>query len=404
MEARLQANIWKYAIYLTTHIRTLAPIQGAYYLTIPDVTAASIGLILLLSNLIGFFVEMPSGYISDKIGHKSALVFSKVLICISTTFFLFATSLTLLILGGVFMSIARAFHSGTGSAFMHETLEGLGREKEYARIMGKVSAIGLAAPIMLTMLLPFLVEFSFRIPFAVVLCFDLIGLLVALAFAVPPVPQEEIDEVKLTNFRGVMREGYNRNFFIFALFSGIILGVFFAVGSFRAPYQMLLGVPIIWFGVLFGVARVGASLMLAYSGWIHDRVTLFGLMTFQLVAYAALLIGLGLTTEPWVVVTLFMIIGVLAQGLYKVENTFFLDILKGSKFKATLLSIQSQIKELTLAVVGFGIGFAIEYTTYQFGFLLTGFAYIGLLLPMYIYILRTHKKVNEAVSRKHNTN
>jgi len=155
---RLHQNIWKYALVLIAKKRIFVAILGAYYLTISGVTPQVIGVILLASYLAGFILEIPSGYASDKLGHKQALVISALLFICSTLLFLFANNIAFLILGGICMSAGIAFHSGTGSAFMHETLRGLKREHEYTQVMGKLSAIGFGVPIILTVLVPFFVR------------------------------------------------------------------------------------------------------------------------------------------------------------------------------------------------------------------------------------------------------
>jgi len=275
MEKKLKSNIWKYTLLLIANKRIFVAILGAYYLTIPDVTPEGIGIILLAGSLAGFIFEIPSGYVSDKIGHKAALVLSRLFMLVSTLFFLVADNIAFLILGGIFLSMSTAFHSGTGSAFVHETLRGLKRENEYAKVTGKMSSIGFAVPIILMVLTPFLVSISFKAPFLAALVVDLVGILAAFLLVTPPVSQEEIDEIKLTKFKQVVSEGHRLNFFIFALFSGIVSGALFSVGGFRAPYQLFLEVPVIWYGVLFGAGRVFASLMLAYSGKIKERISLF---------------------------------------------------------------------------------------------------------------------------------
>ena len=92
MQKGLEGNIWKYGLFLVLHKRVYAAILGAYYLTIPDVTVQTIGVIFLLGKLGGTLFEIPSGYLSDKLGHKNALVFTKVLATISTLLFLLATN------------------------------------------------------------------------------------------------------------------------------------------------------------------------------------------------------------------------------------------------------------------------------------------------------------------------
>ena len=60
-EKKLTANIWKYTLILIANKRVFIAILGAYYLTIPDIAAKEIGLILLVGQLTTFLFEIPSG-------------------------------------------------------------------------------------------------------------------------------------------------------------------------------------------------------------------------------------------------------------------------------------------------------------------------------------------------------
>lgn len=85
---------------LVANKRIFVAILGAYYLTVPGVTAYTIGVILMISSLAGFLLEIPSGYMSDKMGHKSALVMARILMIVSTLLYLVADDVLFLILGG----------------------------------------------------------------------------------------------------------------------------------------------------------------------------------------------------------------------------------------------------------------------------------------------------------------
>ncbi len=398
MKKNLHSNIWKYTLFLISNKRVFVAILGAYYLTIPNVTPEGIGIILLVGNLAGFLFEIPSGYVSDKIGHKTALIMSRAFMLTSTLLFLVANNIVFLIFGGVLMSMAHAFHSGTGSAFMHETLRGLKRENDYAKVMGKISSIGFAIPIIFMVLIPFLVSISFKTPFLIALAIDIIGILAAIALVTPPVKQEEIEEIGRTNFRQIISEGHRLNFFIFALFSGIISGAVFSVSVFRAPYQLFLEIPVIWFGVLFGVGRMLASLILAYTGKIKETTSLFSFYKFQLIIYTFLIFVLGFISTWWIVAVAFIVINAFQWGLNKVDNSYLLDIIKTSKFKATLLSTHSQINQVVAAIASFGVGFTIEHLSYQYGFLYLGIIFFVILFPLYLYINNKHKKINTTIS------
>lgn len=69
---------------------------------------------------------------------------------------------------------------------MHETLRTLGREHEYTKVMGKISSLGFAIPIVLMVTVPFLVSISYKLPFIISVITDTIGLIAALALKVPP--------------------------------------------------------------------------------------------------------------------------------------------------------------------------------------------------------------------------
>jgi len=391
MTKDIRSNIWKYALILISNKRIFVAILGAYYLTVPGSTAQTVGFLLLAGNLSSFLLEIPSGYMSDKLGHKQALVTARVLMLMSTTFFLFSDSVALLFLGSIFLSASFAFHSGTGSAFMHETLRALGRDNEYSKVMGKLSSIGFAVPIVFMVLVPFLVDISYQVPFMIALVTDFIGFVAAVLLVSPPVSPEQIEEVNTTNFRQVMREGYRLNYFCIALFSGLVGGVLFVVGGFRAPYQLFLEIPVIWYGVFFGIGRAGASLLLAYSGKIKTYFTLPSFYRFKMIIFTVMILILGLVDIGWVVVGMFILTNTFNWGLSQVDTGYKLEVIKSSKFKATLLSTSAQIESLISAALAFGMGIMIERFSYQAGFLYLGILFVLAAWPLSLYIARQFK-------------
>ncbi len=347
---------------------------------------------MLVSSLAGFLFEIPSGYIADKIGHKKALVASRVCIVISTLFFLFSNSILLLILGGVFLSISQAFLSGTGTAFLHETLRALNRESEFREIQGKLSSIGFGIPIVTMMLVPLLVGISWHLPFLVALIFDIIGLVAVCTFVVPPVTQESIDEIKITNFRQVMHEAWQLNFFRYALFSGVLGGILFAVGGFRAVYQSALGIPVVWYGLFFGIGRGLASLLLWYSGPLQrilkTAVRIYGVKLF---IFIVLISVLAFTENKVVVVCAFMLINGFQWGLNNIG--YSVESIAHSKFKATLLSVKSQIQTLVGAGAALLIGYLAVEISYRHTFFVIVLILICILLPI-LYLMSKDRTGN----------
>ncbi len=392
MQPGLQSNIWKYTLAAIANKRIYVAITGAYFLTIEDVTAKIIGIILLSGSLAGFLFEIPSGYVSDKMGHKQALIISRVLLLMSTLFFLWGGHITFLILGSVFLSMGTAFSSGTGSAFMHETLKGLNREKDYSAVMGKIGAIGFSVPIILTALVPFLVNISYKIPFLIMLVLDIIGICTVLSLVSPNVTPEHVEEVRASNFKQVMKEGWKLNFFTVAWMSGIISGLLLTIGGFRAPYQVFLEIPVIWFGIFVGVGRGLASLMMAYSNRIKKHFTFLSFYRFQYLVQIILIISLGLIGDGRYAVIALICISAFQWGLSKIDEGYQLEVLSSSKFKATLLSVGSQMENIVAAISGVGLGFLIDHFSYQLAFLYIGLAAFVILTGIYLHMVRKYKQ------------
>jgi MFS family permease len=389
----LQSNIWKYTLILITNKRVFAAILGAYYLTIPEVTPFWIGIFLLVGNGASLIFDIPSSYIADRIGHKRSIILSRVFMVASTSLFLFANNIWVLAMASFLMSMAQAFISGVGTAFMHETIRALNREQEYRTIMGKVTSIGFFLPALFAALIPFTVTYSYTIPFVFGLVLDIIGLVTAVSLVVPKVQIDTAVPVEIKNFSQIIRAGRELKYFRIAIFSGVAGAMLFSIDGFRGPYQIFLSIPVMWFGIFFGLGRVLSSVLLAFSGKIHALIgDIYSYQRFILIVYGSLLLLLGITSNPWIIVVVFILDNGLRYGLSQIEIGYELEIIGKQKYKATLLSMSNQIQNvLAMCIVGL-MGISIEYIGYQTTFVVISIVFILFLLPYHLWIVRAAKR------------
>lgn len=389
MNTALESNIWKYTVLLVTNKRVFVAILGAYYLTVPGVTPFWIGVFLLAGNAAAFLFDIPSSYLADKMGHKKALVLSRVSMVLSGLAFFFATNIWWFIIASVFMSIGFAFMSGVGSAFMHETTRALGRDNEYTAIMGKASSIGFFIPAIMAVAVPLFVSVSYKIPFLIGIVLDLVGLVMALMLVQPSVPPEHVSEANEVGYIGVVRQGLALRFFRIAIFSGIVSALLDGIDGFRAPYQLFLAVPVIWFGLFFGAGRVLSSIMLAYSGKIRQVMgDVYSYQRAQIIVYGILLLIAGFISNPWIVVAVFVLDNGLQYGMSQVDTGYLLDIIRNHKFKATLLSTSNQLENFFSMIVVVIMGASITKFGYQHSFAVLAGVFFLVLVPLYLYITR----------------
>jgi hypothetical protein len=83
----------------------------------------------------------------------------------STVLFLFSGSFMGYVAGSILLSSAFAFQSGTFSAFLHDTMSNLKREKDYARVSSANSANASFVSMILIIALPFLTVVDIKWPF-----------------------------------------------------------------------------------------------------------------------------------------------------------------------------------------------------------------------------------------------
>jgi MFS family permease len=383
MQKGLQSNIWKYAVYLVTMRRIYWPLLTVFFLTFPDNTAQQIGIFLGIGHLFGFIFELPSGYLSDKIGHKKALIIARLCWLISTGLFLWGENFYIFTLGSITLSIAFAFNSGTITAFMHETLIGLNKDHLYSKIIGRIHSRTLILSAIILAILPFTVAINIRLPFAIALIFDLIGLLITFSFVIPINKQTGIEEVKPQNFKEVIKEGKDLGVYPIMILIASISAVIMSSAAYRDVYQQWLGISIVHLGIFFASSRLVASLISHNAHNIYINFNAKQFLGFLVLFYSMIIILMGYTHNKWFVAIGFVVIVGSWHGISPVFDHYKLEYIKTSKFKATLLSVGGLVRALIIVATHSIIAFFIGRYLYAAGFLYFGIA--GLILMILTY-------------------
>jgi nitrogen fixation-related uncharacterized protein len=103
---------------------------------------AQIGLIATIQAVVVVTAEIPTGYVGDRIGRRNSLAVGAVLMLVSNASYLVATDFAGFTVTFVMLSFGGTFVSGSGNAWLYDTLTEHGIEDEYTRIKGRSRAIG----------------------------------------------------------------------------------------------------------------------------------------------------------------------------------------------------------------------------------------------------------------------
>ena len=383
---KLKSNIWKFFLIILTNRRNYIPILSIYFLTLPNATAQQIGLYTGLGWIVGFLLEIPSGYIADKFGHKKTLILAKFFMLISTLCFIFGNSLPYFILGSSFIALGFAFTSGTKGAFLHKTLVGLKREEEYGEINGKIGAKASLVSAAMILLLPLLTKISLIMPIQIYLIFDVIGIITAFSLCIPKIKYGVEDEKgekilsQLKRFRGT-------GFYIASLFVGVIGGFIIGISPFKEPFVVSLGFPIVFIGSIIAVSRV-VWYVVGHNLKILKRLKIKRLLFYEIFFFSGLFLISSQLKNPYLIGLLIaLLIGYYHARGPIIEEYFLKHFLINKRYKATMLSIKMQICKLVQAGFALAIGFVMT-VSFGLGFLVSGLCLLVLLLGIYPFVRR----------------
>ena len=254
MNLKLKWNIWKLFIVQLTQRRYYIPILSIYFLTIPDATAMQIGFWAGAGYLAEFLFEIPSGYISDTIGHKKMLILAKIFMILAVLCFIYGGSLIFFVFGAIFTSLSFASQSGTRTAFLHETLVSLKRESDFIKISTKIAAYAALFSGLFLVSIPFSTKISIEMPLLISLILDIIGLIAAFWLVQPKV---FVNTNNVKSIFQLLMETKNTQFLPLATFTGTISAFHIAEkNNYIFPYLESLDFPIIYMWIALGLIAI----------------------------------------------------------------------------------------------------------------------------------------------------
>ncbi|TKJ16986.1 hypothetical protein CEE44_00420 [Candidatus Woesearchaeota archaeon B3_Woes] len=388
MEKDLSNNLWKFFIFSLSQRRHFIPILAIYFLTLPNTNAQQIGTYVAIGYFASFLFEIPSGYFADIFGHKRTLILAKILMILSLFSFIFAQSLYHFIAGSALLSLSFAATSGTSSAFIHNTISCLNKEKEFTKIMSKIAANVSLASALLIILLPFLTEISIVLPLKINLIFDLIGLVAVLSLKSP----EEcyhIAQGKPQSFFHIVKTAIDPKFYPTAIFVGSIGGFIMATNGYRYVYLESLGYPIILIGFVMGLSRLFWFFIGHNAHLLEQKIGMKKIFKIEIFLFPLILLSTSYFSNPYLNGFMFSLLMGYFWGRNHLINGYFLkNFLNNKHYKATMLSVKNQIQLAFQIIVAFGISFVMR-ESYKIGYLTLGILLFVILMLLYPYLEKT---------------
>lgn len=344
--------------------------------------------------------EVPTGAVADTLGRKQSQLIGMVLVTGAILLFGLAPNYPLLILANSLWAIAITFISGADLAFFYDTLRELGREDDYPKYRGRLSAVVMTAIAVSSLLGGFIGEFSLVATFLLTAVLMVVGLVFLLWLKEPPL-EPDPDTGEKMSYRqtlsvafGTIRRNIGLRYAL--LYSSLLLLVPGAIRvTFIQPYAMMIGLPIASLGIIALVFRLFQVAGSAYAGKIIQRVG-----EWRVLVLSPLLIFLGLWAiggiQSWVGIALFAVTGFFTAVASPTIETVIIRQTPGA-VRATILSVSSLLFRLMTTLLEPGVGLVAD--SYGLGFAFVGMAVIyGVLMLVLLLFWGRVRNRAEAIS------
>jgi len=222
--------------------------------------------------------EIPTGYVGDRIGRRNSLLVGSVLLTTSVLGFVVARSFAAFVVLWTLWGLGLAFRSGSGDAWLYDTLREHLREERYTRIRGRGGSVNRWASAASMLAAGVLYDVDPRLPFLAG------GLLLASSIPVllsMPEPESDADgDETLTAFEAfsVIRSRLTApELRSIVAYAALFFAATNAADTFVQPIATrTLALPDTGLGPLYAGFTVAAAVASYYAGALEARLSTHG--------------------------------------------------------------------------------------------------------------------------------
>lgn len=336
-------------------------------------------------------MEIPSGYMADRLGRRMTLVLGALLNFAGFLAYSMAHGFGMFIVAELFIGLSMSFISGADSAMLYDSLQSLRRKNDYARQEGRITAIGNFAEAGAGILGGFLAGISLRLPFIAQAGIAFIGIPVALLLTEPQI-QAQLEKTTMRKIFNTIRYSLVKNkllraYILYSAFAGMTT---LTLAWFIQPYFTSIELPLEWFGILWTALNLSVALT-AFWAYKAERL----LSPVKMLALITIVIGGG-----------FMLLGIIG-GIAGIAILFGIYLIRGiatpvlkdyinrhtaSDVRATVLSVRSFIIRIGFAIISPLLGWYTDHYDLHTALIIAGAIFTLSMLATLIGFYKVLKK------------
>lgn len=388
--AKLEANIWK--LYLIKAVR-------CFILTVPIIVlffksnGLSMKQIFLLQSLFSvavIFLEVPTGFYSDKFGRKKSILIGAILASAGFAVYSLSHGFFGFLTAELILGVGMSFISGSDTALMYDTLLQEGRENENKKVSGLSLSIGLFSEGIASVIGGLLATISLRFPLYCDAVVPLLVIPIAFSLVEPKRKKLEAHENSLKMMYRLMKYSLNDHVGIkwliicSAVAGASTLTMFWLIQA----YLLATKVPVSLFGVIMTTLLFTASFFSwkahSVEKFLGKKISLAILVVFPAVGYLLL-------SSIWYVWScVFILLFYVVRGLNNTITEDYINGLVSSEVRATILSVKNLVGRIMFSLAGPFVGWVNDAFSLQVALRVSGVIFFSFGLLSF-WFMRRHK-------------
>lgn len=397
----IPSSLRRYSIALTLHQSIFVYSFERIYFLARGLSITEMIVLEVMYNALVFVLDIPTGALADRWGRKPLLVAARVFTFFEFFVIGFATNFGMFVLAIFSAALGTVCFSGTGHAFVYDTLKQDGIADEFERVQGRLELFSNAAVLLGGIVGAVVANFDLALPYFLTSAFMAVAVLVTLtlreptrADSTPPddesaSPLSFLDHIR-TAFGFVLAHSTIRSVLLYGALLG---GVFIYADEFYQVYANAIGIPLYWLGLLSAAAVAIESVGSAGAYRVRKRfgyaaslrtVVVVGALLLFAASQLSNLVGLGLI--------------LLMFGLHDMARTLNYGLLHSNVESFRRATVDSAYTMLVnLLSVGIGFTFAWVADTYS---IFSAYLFLAALMALYgVYYLFTRQAPGNAETR-----
>lgn len=350
-------------------------------------TMTNVALIFAVESFCIVLAEIPTGAISDLFGRRKTIIMAQVFVLIALIFLFIGGSMVNFILYAVFNGIARSLISGTISAFVYDTLKEEKKEKYFKKVFGTVLALWPLGASVGSIVGGYLAAISYSLPVVASLIPISVVLVLSFFLEEPDFEKESHKNIWKHSLNATMIVFHNKQLIVLVMAGFVMMALGESLHLMGPLFFDFKEIPIVYFGFITALIYGFSSLGHYLSHYVSERWG--NKRTLIMASAVSPLLIVGATVTPIIPLIFLWTFSSVFYGLKNpIIDQMLNDEVSSSK-RATVLSVNSFIGKLGLAIISPFFGYVADLYTINTAAQIS--AVIMLIVPLMFLLLREKK-------------